>query len=155
MTSTRTTRQTTMTALALAAAVGSTALAASPAAASSRAASSVGCVASGCTGKDPIEMGCSADAVSLDTISDDSWGIALELRWSNACQTSWARLSGTDSQVYEVGLINSNGDQQVWHPAPGVTSGWTAMVMNRSNFDRAHAWAQDNRAFVPVLTKEL
>lgn len=100
-------------------------------------------------------MGCSADAVSLDTVSDDPWGITLELRWSNACQASWARLSGRDPQVYEVGLINSNGDQQVWHPAAGVTSGWTAMVMNRSNIDKAHAWAQDNGAFVPVLTKEL
>ncbi|WP_405657842.1 DUF2690 domain-containing protein [Streptomyces sp. NBC_00079] len=127
---------------------------AGPAVAQPLAASSVGCVASGCTGKDPIQMGCSSDAVSLDTVSDDPWGITLELRWSNACQASWARLSGADSNVYEVGLINSNGDEQVWHPAAGVTSGWTMMVMNRSNVDKAHAWAQDNVAFVPVLTKE-
>ncbi|MET8312399.1 DUF2690 domain-containing protein [Micromonospora sp. NPDC005173] len=53
----------------------------------------VGCWGDCCSGRDPEETGCSADGVAV--ASGPMWGTFnpyVELRWSPAGRTKWARL---------------------------------------------------------------
>lgn len=50
---------------------------------------SVGCYGDYCSGKDPKQTGCSADAQTLGF--KNLSGARLELRWSSTCKTEWAR----------------------------------------------------------------
>lgn len=62
------------------------------AATSAAAAETAGCTRSGCTGKDPIVMGCDADAQVIEQINQGN-DIELKLVWSPACQATWAKVS--------------------------------------------------------------
>ena len=54
----------------------------------------VGCTSHGCTGKDPQEMGCAADAKTLAHFVDDPQGwVYIELRHSSRCNAAWTRIS--------------------------------------------------------------
>jgi hypothetical protein len=48
-----------------------------------------GCVRDTCSGRDPVAMGCTADAVTLDKLYYGS--IVLEMRYSRACSAAWTR----------------------------------------------------------------
>ena len=103
-----------------------------------QAAASVGCYSAGCNDKDPQTMGCGADAVTgaRTTMPD---GAVVELRWSDACQAAWGRISGARAdQFVSVNGPNSQS-HSAWIDAPGQTSGWTTMVMDRSIVDTAYA----------------
>jgi hypothetical protein len=49
----------------------------------------VGCYGDYCSGMDPASTGCAADAQTVAW--EDLVGARLELRWSPACKTNWAR----------------------------------------------------------------
>lgn len=56
------------------------------------AAASVGCYSTGCNGKDPNQMGCGADATTIDQYIESN-GDKLELRKSTACWAAWVRFT--------------------------------------------------------------
>lgn len=49
-----------------------------------------GCHAASCTGKNPNTTGCARNAVTARSTSVD--GVAVELRYSAACRSAWARI---------------------------------------------------------------
>lgn len=63
------------------------------------ASATVHCYASTCQGQDPQKMGCSSDAVTLETVtlptsySNGAYNGTIELRYSRACWAEWARLT--------------------------------------------------------------
>ena len=66
------------------------------------AAPTVGCRGSGCNGKDPVTMGCAADAASVNKVVDEdraSGGTfgrqVVTLRYSRRCNASWARVTSS------------------------------------------------------------
>lgn len=54
----------------------------------------VGCYAESCSGLDPIQEGCSADAVTIYQLNNVGfWGEGtLQLRFSVRCQAAWAKV---------------------------------------------------------------
>jgi hypothetical protein len=48
-----------------------------------------GCLGDACSGQSPLATRCADDAVTVDWV--DLIGARLELRWSAACQTNWAK----------------------------------------------------------------
>ncbi len=62
----------------------------------------VGCRGSGCNGRNPVTMGCAADAVSInhvvfeDHASGGTFGRqVVTLRYSRRCNASWARVTAS------------------------------------------------------------
>jgi hypothetical protein len=97
-----------------------------------------GCYASGCYGKDPQAMGCGADAVTgASVVMPD--GALVELRWSYACQAAWARITGARADEWLFANGPASQVASTFVDAPGQTSGWTPMVMDRSYVDTANA----------------
>jgi Protein of unknown function (DUF2690) len=69
---------------------------------SDAATAAVGCRGTSCRGKSPITMGCSADAVTINSVVDEdraSGGTfgrqVVELRYSRRCNASWSRVSAS------------------------------------------------------------
>lgn len=64
---------------------------------------STSCSQAGCNGQDPVQMGCAADAYTVDAASASvpvygggvggSVTATVELRWSPSCQTNWAKMT--------------------------------------------------------------
>lgn len=66
------------------------------------AAAAVGCRGSSCNGKNPVAMGCAADATSINRVIDEdraSGGTfgrqVVTLRYSRRCNASWARVTAS------------------------------------------------------------
>ncbi|MGW7582393.1 DUF2690 domain-containing protein [Kitasatospora sp. NPDC054768] len=81
-----------------------------------------GCYGSSCNGQDPVDMGCSPDAYTVESV--DSAKGTIELRYSPSCKANWARISGASNgqefYVYNESLV-------VWWHAIGST-GYGDMV---------------------------
>jgi hypothetical protein len=86
----------------------------------------VGCYGDYCSGQDPEQSGCSADARTI--VRTGVYGTGgtqwVEIRWSDTCKTNWARTNvlGTTLQAvqqtgYTQGYSNNNG-----------TYAWTKMI---------------------------
>jgi hypothetical protein len=58
------------------------------------------CSGSGCNNTDPQTTGCSADAATVKTKYPASGLARVELRFSDACQTRWARTVNIGSMNY-------------------------------------------------------
>ncbi len=82
------------------------------------------CYADGCTGQDPAASGCSADAITVQTI----WigGVSLDQRYSKVCNANWARLNNAPVgwHVTEHNNLGESEDTTSF----GQSSTWTAMV---------------------------
>lgn len=79
------------------------------------------CSGAGCNGTDPITTGCSADAATVKTKYPASGLARVELRFSDACQTRWAK-------TINIGSLNyyANATLRYWYygtqyVAPGNT----------------------------------
>lgn len=79
------------------------------------------CSGVGCNNTDPITTGCSADAATVKTKYPASGLARVELRFSDACQTRWAR-------TVNIGSLNfyANATLRYWYYgaqyiAPGYT----------------------------------
>jgi hypothetical protein len=55
-----------------------------------------GCSGTGCDGKDPVQMGCSGDAYTVNSadIRNSSNQVIgrVDLRWSPSCKTNWGKV---------------------------------------------------------------
>jgi hypothetical protein len=78
------------------------------------------CSGSACNNTDPQTTGCSADAATVKTKYPASGLARVELRFSDACQTRWAR-------TYNIGSLNfyANATLRSWYYkalyiAPGI-----------------------------------
>ncbi|MFE7590761.1 DUF2690 domain-containing protein [Kitasatospora sp. NPDC057512] len=70
-----------------------------------------GCYASSCSGRDPIQMGCNADAYTVESVSS-AYG-TIELRYSSSCKANWARISGaSNGQLF---WVENSSDIQFWN----------------------------------------
>ena len=54
-------------------------------------AAAAGCYGDYCSGKDPEQTGCSADAYTTASARIPGTGAYVELRWSPTCKTNWTR----------------------------------------------------------------
>ncbi|MEU4100613.1 DUF2690 domain-containing protein [Streptomyces tanashiensis] len=52
-----------------------------------------GCWRATCSDKDPIQMGCDADAEILQQVTEADGSVAVRLMWSPDCQAVWAKVS--------------------------------------------------------------
>ncbi|WP_164992360.1 DUF2690 domain-containing protein [Streptomyces sp. L2] len=66
----------------------------------------VGCTHAGCTGKDPMTMGCSRDGQTLALIRNGK--MVIELRYSRECGATWGRITYTKPKAV-VDVNNSSG----------------------------------------------
>lgn len=105
----------------------------------------VGCYGDWCSGRDPQDMGCAADAITLNTAYLPGSQAILELRWSPRCKTEWARVSGPGgwgsgdtlsvtqpkSGYRQVGVSGSfNGyiwSRMIYSPSQCVYGEWTKL----------------------------
>jgi len=55
------------------------------------------CVADSCTGRDPLVMGCEADAFTIDAVGGGPGTPYVELRFSNRCFAAWAQVTNCTS----------------------------------------------------------
>lgn len=122
----------------------------------------VGCYGDYCSGKDPKQTGCSADAQTLG--SKDLSGARLELRWSPTCKTEWARWiqypPGTNkfkddwptaiSAVQDTGYTKTasfdiNGEPEnksASQRSNGIVTSWTPMIYSPVHLVKAVATLQ-------------
>ncbi|MFD8383727.1 DUF2690 domain-containing protein [Streptomyces sp. NPDC059679] len=83
------------------------------------------CYASSCTGEDPQQTGCAADAITAR--SKKVSGRTLELRYSRTCRAAWGRISNGVPGDYV--SIHSSSGAQFWAGVRyGSTSAYTGMV---------------------------
>lgn len=120
---------------------------------------SVGCYGDYCSGKDPNKTGCAAGSQTL--AAKDMSGARLELRWSPACKTEWARwiqypkgfksdlptvisavqdTGYTKSLSYDPGGLPSNPSSS--QTSGGITTSWTPMIYSPVHKVRAVATVQ-------------
>lgn len=121
--------------------------------------SGVGCYGDYCSGRDPRQSGCSADAETV--ASKDMSGARIELRWSARCKTEWARwiqypvgfksdlptnvaavqdTGYTQSVNYDVNGITTNRSASA--TSGGITTSWTPMIYSPVHLVRAVATIQ-------------
>lgn len=89
---------------------------------------SYGCSGNGCTGQDPVAMGC-ADSTSYVVETQpirDSAGATLgyvQLKYSGGCGTNWAKVYTADGQAHSIqGQVQrDDGVQECWP----TNCGWT------------------------------
>ena len=94
-----------------------------------------------CSGTDPEATRCSEGAYTVAHRTWDGWGARLELRWSPACKTNWARVntnpaaSGATLQAVQCstgytqsGVVANNGTywwtRQIYSPTLTVRAEW-------------------------------
>jgi hypothetical protein len=77
-----------------------------------RPADAAGCYGNTCTGRDPIAMGCSGDARTIDRFSA---GFRVELRYSARCDAAWVKAIGTTSSRYR-GAIHGFSSRSAPYP---------------------------------------
>jgi Protein of unknown function (DUF2690) len=75
----------------------------------------VGCNGNGCTGLNPVSMGCSGDARTIDSYRSGS--MTVNLRESPACFAVWAQIVGTGSSSYGGAIL---GYTSTSNPYPSV-----------------------------------
>ncbi|WP_405657988.1 DUF2690 domain-containing protein [Streptomyces sp. NBC_00079] len=97
----------------------------------------VGCFQDSCLGKDPQAMGCDTDAVT-GAWTWTRFGALVELRWSNACQAAWGKISHARPGDW-VGVGGPGKTSATWTIQDGYTYGWTNMVRDMSYVDKAYA----------------
>jgi hypothetical protein len=116
----------------------------------------VSCYGDYCSGKDPRQTGCSANAETL--AAKELTGARLELRWSPRCKTEWARwiqypvglssdiptelLAIQDTGYTQSASYGVNGEPE--NPAAsstsnGLTTSWTPMIYSPVHVVRAVA----------------
>ncbi len=103
----------------------------------------VTCSGNGCNGLDPETTPCASDAITAQTksiyatISGKSTYVGyVQLRWSNACKTNWARVTRTDGAFKEgmnAQVQRSDGFQK-FASKKGYTTIWSPMVYAPSPF---------------------
>ncbi|WP_158691136.1 DUF2690 domain-containing protein [Streptomyces sp. 351MFTsu5.1] len=121
-------------------------------------AQTVSCYGDYCSGQDPADSGCAADAVTVSEVADEV--ASLQLRWSPTCKTNWARLI-----VYKTGKKLSPQGGLYAHQETGYeqsryvpigTGGtyWTPMIYSphkkvRATFyDGGWVWNDTNTDYV-------
>jgi len=79
------------------------------------------CYASSCTGLDPNATGCASSAITVYTVNHvGTWGTGvLELRFSLACASAWAKISD-DGKANANNIIVSNN-----------AGAWEASIVNQ------------------------
>jgi len=80
------------------------------------------CSGSGCNNTNPQTTGCSADAATVKTKYPASGLARVELRFSDACQTRWARTVNIGSLNYWVNATLRYWYYGVQYVAPGYTA---------------------------------
>lgn len=102
----------------------------------------IACTGDGCWGLDPVAAGCDSDAETVGSVT--SYMGLLELRYSPACQSNWAKLSNHNPSVgVQFGVENAENPAQteVWAMtgSDAGSYGWTNMV---SGVPLAYAWSE-------------
>ncbi len=101
-----------------------------------------GCYGVGCNGDDPVALGCSADAITVEEVvlSSGEWiGGAtadIQLRYSASCGAAWTRVTASDSTPIVV--FNNKGDYSEYTAVANVTS-WTNMIDDAASTVHAQA----------------
>ncbi|WP_179199778.1 DUF2690 domain-containing protein [Streptomyces sp. NRRL B-24572] len=89
------------------------------------AAETAGCFRSACTGKNPVTMGCDADAQVLEQINQGN-DIELKLVFSPACGATWTKVSVNPLYKYPVWAalwqMPTLGGFESPRPTPSITS---------------------------------
>lgn len=90
------------------------------------AAAAVGCTGHQCSGLDPQTTGCAADGRTIFRTpvygtGGTSW---VEIRWSDACQTNWARTNGVRPNIK---AVQDTGYTRGYRANNGAYS-WTEMI---------------------------
>lgn len=95
----------------------------------------VTCYGDYCSGQDPEETGCAADAITVDWVDLES--ARLDLRWSPTCKTNWARYEQYPRGWYfgehaiELRAVQDTGyTQRNNNDVEGLSEGthWTPMI---------------------------
>ncbi|MFF2548083.1 DUF2690 domain-containing protein [Kitasatospora sp. NPDC058063] len=94
-----------------AALIGGTAVLAAPTASAATPQVTAGCYGSSCTHKDPMDMGCSPDAYTVESVASTLG--TIELRYSPSCKANWARVYGA-SDARHFWVQNSHGEAAYW-----------------------------------------
>ena len=97
------------------------------------------CDGYGCDNKDPIAMGCAADAITVASApiysNFDGQQIGyVELRWSAACGTNWSRVTRTDgafAEAMHAVVERSNPYKRVFEVLTGYAQIYSNMVYAR------------------------
>jgi len=109
-------------------------------------AASVSCYGDYCSGQDPVNTGCAADAVTFAWL--DLSGARLDLRWSPTCKTEWARWQqypGLGSVPVTLAAVQDTGyTQSITYDVngPGVGTTWTPMIYSPVHLVKAVATLQ-------------
>lgn len=90
------------------------------------------CSGTGCDNRDPSSYGCDASASTIETktvYSSGGYWIKVDLRYSTACQTNWARMrtNYTSSKSVSALLDTSRHDRSKSGSINSSTNLWTNM----------------------------
>jgi hypothetical protein len=87
---------------------------------------SVGCYGDYCSGLDPMTTGCANDARTIASASvyGSNGAAYVDIRWSPACKTNWARANYVTSAIKSV---QQHGYTQGYSANNGVNS-WSRMI---------------------------
>lgn len=90
---------------------------------------SYGCFGNGCTGQDPVAMGCSdstAYVVQTQTIYGSTGNILgyVQLKYSGGCGTNWAKVYTANGQANTISgrVQRDDGVQECWPTTCGQTT---------------------------------
>lgn len=101
-------------------------------------AQSVSCEGDWCSGRDPMETNCAADArtVASQGVYGTYGATYVELRWSPTCKTNWARanfvttsIKSVQSTTYTQGYSSNNG-----------AVSWSKMIYSPTHCVKAVIW---------------
>jgi hypothetical protein len=102
-----------------------------------------GCYGADCTGYDPVAMGCSADATTVEEVDiqpgsslPGGESAVIQLRYSAKCGAAWARVLAN----FTTGILveNNQSDYAEYKTVPNVFS-WTDMVNDAGSSVHADA----------------
>ncbi len=112
------------------------------------------CSGAACNGLDPMATGCLDGArvvepdnggVATGTLLNGQLTIAVELRWSDTCQTNWARALVVTDNTSET--HNSDWDMQVW--LNGKDQNGHLMVLGPTVYQRRGRLLYGNMWYAP------
>jgi hypothetical protein len=108
----------------------------------------VTCYKATCTGLDPVESGCSADAVTVQEKTTPGGTLTVQLRFSFTCLAAWGRVEagGIDARV---GIHSSDGVHSYRTLITPSTPPHTKMVNDEPGL---FAWACVARDIAPTCT---
>lgn len=89
-------------------------------------ASAVSCYGDYCSGQDPESSGCAADArtIYLSYVYGTGGSSWVQIRWSDKCQTNWARTNGVRTNIR---AVQDTGYTQGYSGNNGAYS-WSKMI---------------------------